>query len=142
MKLEAFAELTSQDRWLLIQACLALIAAKSDCAVIASKASEVGYIAEQTRVCSRSTRCAIETATRSMPGATCLSPALVLQRLLSMNGHASELRIGVEKSDDGLRVHAWLTQGNRILIGGSQIEELEVLASSPAEPAFNNRGLG
>jgi hypothetical protein len=60
---------------------------------------------------------AVSAATRRMPGATCLVSAFALQRLLSREGHASELHIGVAKRDSELAAHAWIVCEGRTLIG-------------------------
>ena len=72
---------------------------------------------------------AIEVASKKMPGATCLCRALALQRLLSRNGHESELRIGVEKHDKQFGAHAWLVYGDQVIIGASQLEKYELLTA-------------
>lgn len=71
---------------------------------------------------------AVQVASRRVPGSTCLSQALSLQHLLSRNGHCSELRIGVGNSDGGFTAHAWLSLNDRILIGGSVLENYKLLA--------------
>jgi Transglutaminase-like superfamily len=71
---------------------------------------------------------AVEIASRRTPGTTCLSSALVLQRLLAKNGHGSELRIGVAKDDGRFSAHAWLIHDSQILIGASHVEKYQSLA--------------
>lgn len=62
--------------------------------------------------------------------ATCLVQALALQRFLALHGHSSELRIGVAPGPSGLRAHAWLIDGKRILIGGGpEAETFTVLTT-------------
>ena len=74
---------------------------------------------------------AFRRASDRLPG-TCLVRALALQRLLADHGHASELRIGVARSGTGLMAHAWLVQGDRVLVGaGQEAETFTVLASWP-----------
>jgi hypothetical protein len=72
---------------------------------------------------------AVDVASKRMPGVTCLSRALALQRLLSKNRHGSELRIGVEKNDDRFGAHAWLVRGGQVLIGAPELEKYELLAA-------------
>ncbi|MCF8534158.1 MAG: lasso peptide biosynthesis B2 protein [Reyranella sp.] len=60
---------------------------------------------------------AVSAASRWLPGTTCLGSALALQRLLSGEGHASELHIGVARSGEQFSAHAWLACEGRILIG-------------------------
>ena len=62
--------------------------------------------------------------------ATCLVRSLALQHILAQNGHKSELRIGVARSDGKLQGHAWLVDDNgQILIGaGEEAESFALLA--------------
>jgi len=71
----------------------------------------------------------IEAAAKRMKSATCLSKAIALQRLLARNGHHSELRIGVDKSDGQFAAHAWLIYNGRVLIGGAQMKNYKLLAA-------------
>jgi len=53
-----------------------------------------------------------------IPGASCLTQALALQRLLARAGRGADLRIGVAKDGaSGLASHAWLEREGEILIG-------------------------
>lgn len=73
---------------------------------------------------------AVERASRFSPRATCLVRALSLQRLLSQNGLASELRIGVAKNADQFSAHAWLIHDNKILIGEDEdTDEMRILTT-------------
>ena len=65
---------------------------------------------------------AFRRAANRVPG-TCLIRALALQRFLSVHGFESELRIGVGLGPTGLLAHAWLLDGERILIGGGREAE-------------------
>ena len=56
-------------------------------------------------------------AARRVPGATCLSSALALQRLLSAHRHASELHIGVARDHGEFVAHAWVERDGHVLIG-------------------------
>ena len=61
---------------------------------------------------------AVQVASRRLPGATCLTQALALQRLLAKAGHDAEIRIGVAKSEGGgLDSHAWVVCHGRVLVG-------------------------
>ncbi len=60
---------------------------------------------------------AARAAARRVPGTTCLSSALALQRLLTANAQASELHIGVTRDGGKFEAHAWVEQEGRILIG-------------------------
>ena len=83
---------------------------------------------------------AFRRATNRVPG-TCLIRALALQRLLSLHGFTSELRIGVAPGPTGLLAHAWLLDDDRILIGGGrEAETFTVLTTwSDAAVAAANR---
>jgi hypothetical protein len=65
---------------------------------------------------------AVRTAARHVPGATCLTQALAVQRLLQGAGHPADLRIGVAKSDRGvLEAHAWVESRGEVIVGGPDI---------------------
>jgi len=64
---------------------------------------------------------AVEAVGRQWPAVgTCLIQALAAHVLLGRRGCASNLRIGVKRDERGTFVaHAWLEQGDTILIGGA-----------------------
>jgi hypothetical protein len=80
----------------------------------------------------------VQKACLIFPRASCLERALTLQRLLASHGHASKLHIGVCKNDGQFKAHAWLTQGDSVLIGGEELasgyQELTAWSSSAREP--------
>ncbi|UYN94354.1 MAG: lasso peptide biosynthesis B2 protein [Enhydrobacter sp.] len=59
---------------------------------------------------------AVQTATRRLPGTSCLASALALQRLLARHGHSSEIHIGVAKERRALAAHAWVVCDGRVLM--------------------------
>jgi hypothetical protein len=60
---------------------------------------------------------AVQTASRPIPAASCLTQSLALQFLLGRSGRASSLRIGVAKSPErGFQAHAWVECAGRILL--------------------------
>ncbi len=63
---------------------------------------------------------AVRTVSRWAPGTTCLGSALALQRLLSAEGHVSELHIGVARQQPGLVAHAWIVHEGQVLIGDEE----------------------
>lgn len=65
---------------------------------------------------------AINASSRYMPGnVKCLARALAGQILLSRNGYAPQLRIGVAKGDRGqLEAHAWVEANGKVVIGNLQ----------------------
>jgi hypothetical protein len=61
---------------------------------------------------------AVRRASRFVPGATCLTQALVGRVLLARAGHLSEVRIGVRKdSVRGFEAHAWLEHRGEVVLG-------------------------
>lgn len=53
-----------------------------------------------------------------VPGATCLTQALVAQHLMARAGKWSIIRIGVAQEDDGkVAAHAWLVWDDKVVIG-------------------------
>jgi len=66
---------------------------------------------------------AVRNASRFLPGATCLTQALVGRVLLAQTGHLSALRIGVRKDPvRGFEAHAWLEHRGKVILG--KLEDL------------------
>ena len=64
---------------------------------------------------------AIHHSARLVPGATCLTKALAGYYLCVRAGRSSVVRIGVQRRDDGsIMAHAWLVDGDCVLIGGQE----------------------
>jgi hypothetical protein len=59
----------------------------------------------------------VRECSRFIPGATCLTQALVTRLLLQSAGVTSELKIGVNKTGALFEAHAWVEIGGRIVIG-------------------------
>ena len=63
---------------------------------------------------------AVRAVSRYVPNATCLTQALVVQRLLMRSGHRCRLQLGVAKDAvHGFAAHAWVECGGRVVIGES-----------------------
>lgn len=62
---------------------------------------------------------AVETASRHIPGTTCLTKSLAGRVLLGHNGYDSVLRIGIRRGDDGLTAHSWLEHHGEVVIGNA-----------------------
>lgn len=75
---------------------------------------------------------AVRAAASRLPGVTCLSSALALQRMLSRRGHDSELHIGVDRQGDRLAAHAWLVRDGAVLIGEREVADYTLLTAWPA----------
>ena len=78
---------------------------------------------------------AVRIASRRLPGTSCLASALALQRLLSQQGLASELHIGVARQAGAFAAHAWLTHRGEIVIGEEEHEDFTQLVAWPSNPA-------
>lgn len=64
---------------------------------------------------------AVAHASRVVPAASCLTRALALQYLLARVGQNCVIRVGVAQSPEkGFQAHAWVLQGETVLIGGSE----------------------
>lgn len=65
---------------------------------------------------------AVTSASRLVPGASCLTQALALQLILGWRGYATEVRIGVKADGSDVAAHAWLLSDGKIAIGGNPRE--------------------
>lgn len=62
----------------------------------------------------------VRSMARLVPGASCLTQALALQKLLHGRGVASELKLGVRRDGPGgLAAHAWVLVDGKVVIGGA-----------------------
>lgn len=77
---------------------------------------------------------AVRIARRRLPGTSCLASALALQRMLSADGHESELHIGVARTGGDFAAHAWLTHKGEILVGEEEHEDYTRLVAWRAGP--------
>lgn len=121
--LAAFLALPGSDRLLLVKAAATLVAVR--CALhlvsIERLRSWAGHLREANRPVDRIIW-SVRTAARRVPGATCLSSALTLQRLLSSAGHPSQVHIGVARDASGFMAHAWLVHDGVVVIGEEEHE--------------------
>src|SRR4051812_4390289 len=61
---------------------------------------------------------AVRAVARYVPTANCLPQAIVAKELLEEQGFAPVLRIGVQRPEElGLKAHAWVETGGRVLLG-------------------------
>jgi len=122
-RLAAFLALPGSDRLLLVKAAATLVAVR--CALhlvsIERLRSWAGHLREANRPVDRIIW-SVRTAARRVPGATCLSSALTLQRLLSSAGHPSQVHIGVARDASGFMAHAWLVHDGVVVIGEEEHE--------------------
>lgn len=67
------------------------------------------------------------------PWASCLHQALAAHWMLGRRGIPSRICFGVKRGTDGLCSHAWLLNGNQVLLGGESASEFSLVAEFPAQ---------
>lgn len=129
-RLAAYFALPRRDRMLLIEAfaTLAMVRAALHLVTIERLRAWAGHLKRGTKPIDRVVW-AVRTASRWMPGTTCLCSALALQRLLSAQGLASELHIGVAHEPQGITAHAWILHEGRVLIGEEGQDRYTILTT-------------
>ncbi|HVZ61264.1 MAG TPA: lasso peptide biosynthesis B2 protein [Terriglobales bacterium] len=75
---------------------------------------------------------AVATAARYLPFAACLPQSLVASAMLHRAGHPAEVRIGVAKDLRGFQAHAWVTAGEKVVLGESAVQFAELPKKKPA----------
>lgn len=135
--LGTFLALPASDRLLLVRAAATLVAVR--CALhlvsIEGLRAWAGHLREGNRPAAPIIW-AVRTAARRVPGATCLSSALALQRLLSSAGHPSQVHIGVARDASGFMAHAWLVHDGVVVIGEEEHERYAHLTAWDARKTF------
>jgi hypothetical protein len=119
----AFLALPGRDRVLLLEAFATILGVRLALAMVAVDRVRdwAGHVKPGTGPADR-TAWAVRTAWRRLPGTSCLAAALALHRLLSRQGHLSQLTIGVAAGKDGFAAHAWVICDGRIVLGGEESE--------------------
>ncbi len=135
--LATFLALPGSDRLLLVRATATLVAVR--CALhlvsIERLRAWAGHLREGNRPADPIIW-SVRTAARRVPGATCLSSALALQRLLSSAGHPSQVHIGVARDASGFMAHAWLVHDGVVVIGEEEHERYAHLTAWDARKTF------
>ena len=140
-RLTAYFALPHRDRALLIEAfaTLAIVRGALHLVTIERLRAWAGHLKQGTKPVDRVVW-SVRTASRWMPGTTCLCSALALQRLLSAQGHASELHIGVAHEPQGIAAHAWILHEGRVLIGEQGQDRYTILTTWRAgDPSGDTR---
>lgn len=139
--LVTFLALPGSDRLLLIRAAATLFAVR--CALhlvsIERLRAWAGRLREGNRPAAR-VIWSVRTAARRVPGATCLSSALALQRLLSSAGHRSQVHIGVARDDLGFSAHAWVVHDGVVVMGEEEHERYAQLTAWDARKTLGTSG--
>jgi hypothetical protein len=134
-----FVRLPAAERRLLVKAALLLVAIRLGLGLLPFQTlrhllAQVAEVPTGFRETNRSSTegiaWAVEVAGRHLPGAgTCLTQALAAHVLLRRQGYPTLLHIGVLKGEEGrLEAHAWLKSGDKVVIGGGELERFTVLA--------------
>jgi hypothetical protein len=138
-RLLKFMHLPAAERWLLVKAALLLSAIRLGLELIPfqtlrrllAKVAEASTGLQETdRSSADRIVWAVEAAGRRLPGAgTCLTQALAAHVLLRRQGYPTLLHIGVLRGEEGrFEAHAWLKSGDKVVIGGGELERYTVLA--------------
>jgi Transglutaminase-like superfamily len=124
--LKRLLQLPAHERWLLIQSAVLLLLVRAALwplpfEVLLRWTGRIGQPA-RPRSIHRCHRLAVRRASRLVPGATCLTPALAGRILLGRGGHPRELRVGAAKSPaSGFEAHAWLEHRGQVVLGGLDV---------------------
>ncbi len=126
--LRRFLRLPSRERSLLIRAALLLCLNEVLLRLLSAsvpkrlefQGSAVPWMGKAGSFSPERIAWAVKTASRYVPGATCLPQALTTHRLLRWNGFSSLFRIGVMKDEQGdFQAHAWVEHQGQVLVGGA-----------------------
>jgi len=125
-----FWKLQPADRRLLVNAFLAIAAARVRLALLPFRAGK-GYLRSRKAGSAEAwipdrIAWAVDVASRNLGNATCLARALAAHGMLASRGFSSCVSIGVAAGEEsgprkGLIAHAWLEFGGRILLGGPDV---------------------
>lgn len=140
-RLAAFFALPRGDRLLLIKAAATLVLVRGALPLVPLERLRAwsGHLQARARPADRIIW-AVRTAARRVPGATCLSSALALQRLLSSAGQSSQVHIGVTRDATGFLAHAWLVHDGAIVIGEEEQERYTTLTAWDARKTLGTSG--
>jgi hypothetical protein len=122
-RLTSFLALPAGDRLLLLEAFATLVAVRVGLRLFSI--DRLRAWARRSKPGSKSIdriAWSVRVASREISGTTCLASAFALQRLLSAQGHSSELHIGVAREAEGFAAHAWLSCEGRVLVGEEEHE--------------------
>lgn len=139
--LATFLALPGGDRLLLLRAAATLVAVR--CALHLVSIERLRRWAGHLRDANRPADpiiWSVRTAARRVPGTTCLSSALALQRLLSSAGHPSQVHIGVARDASGFTAHAWLVHDGIVVIGEEEHERYARLTAWDASKTLGMSG--
>jgi hypothetical protein len=141
MRAQTLLRLTS-DEWIVALAALPLVvtvrvalwvlSSRTIVRLVSRLERSSGNTAARTRIGASTIIWAVESVSRRIPRATCLTQAIAAKLLLRWSGLDAQLCLGVASSADGsLRAHAWLEREGRPLLGGVGTRSLVRLPELP-----------
>lgn len=135
--LATFLALPGCDRRLLVRAIATLVVVRCALHLVSIQRLRIwaGHLRKGNRPAERIIW-SVRTAARRVPGVTCLSSALALQRLLSSAGHPSQVHIGVARDASGFLAHAWLVHDGVVVIGEEEHDRYAHLTAWDARKTF------
>lgn len=123
-----FARRTPAEQWGLVEATTTVVAAWVALRVVSFRrlagtdlvrGTEAPLAPRQQAVMQRVCQDVVTVSQRLFPDRPCLVQALAARWLLARRGIASDLHIGVLKSNGALEAHAWLERNGQVLVGGA-----------------------
>ena len=127
-KLRRFGELSLADKWLLMRAAAWLGIARLRLAITPFEKlagelpKEQGASAPDPDLLER-VGFAVSAAAANVPWRSdCFPQTIAARSLLKTYGLASTVHLGVERVDDDLAGHAWLTCGDTVVTGGADLD--------------------
>ena len=130
-KLTRFGQLDGADKWLLLRAAAWLAVARIMLAVLSFRrlsarlsARNVSSHTEADPEVSQRIGRAVAVAANNVPWRSdCFPQTIAARMLLKRHGYSSVIHFGVEKiGDNELGGHAWLTCGDTVVIGGTNLD--------------------
>lgn len=138
-KLRRFWASPRQFKWLLVEAGVRLSAASASRYLPLSRGTRSLLkglpIAARTRAIAPTSEdiCrAVETASRYIPGTSCLVKAQACHAMLNRCGYPAEIRVGVLKGSSELQSHAWVECEGTTIMGKNGVPYVELELPSSA----------
>lgn len=85
---------------------------------------------------------AVTWASRSAPGATCLTQALAAKLLLERRGYPARVRVGIRTDSARPLAHAWVESEGRIVLGGTDLTRYTPLSALDSLAPGGGEGQG
>ena len=137
-KLARFARLDGADKWLMLRAVWWLAVARIMLLVMPFRRLAARLSAENSprgaqpdQVPLRRISYAVSAAANNVPWRSdCFPQTIAARMMLKRQGYSSTIHIGVERvGEEGLAGHAWLTCGETVVTGGTELDRYTELHS-------------